>query len=231
MEKIVNCLFLFLFILFFSISCANEPPIVSTPIYKVLVYQKGSLGMPMDSIFLSVFFDLEDENGLTDITEINVIHIESELKWEIPLNQLEEYVWNEKKYYGYSFLEYENAQKILSGEYVIEVLDTAGNTSSTSFTVQFDGLPLNQSIAIKEINYKVDLVNHNELKITNGIYYAVDVKSLTERGIFHRSRKKFKQGQRIILSNEPLPQNSIISLMITKDIEEKEIIFLKDLIF
>lgn len=229
MKKIVNLLLILLS--FFIFSCANEPPVIDSPIYKIIIYQKGSLGIPVDSIFLSVFFYLDDDNGIEDITEINVIHLESELKWKIPLEMLtERYIWNDHGYYGYAFIEYENANSVLTGDYIIEVYDTAGNYNKVPFTVEITGVPLNKPFPIPDLKYKVEAIERKEIKISGDSFSAADIRVLTDKNIFNGGRKKFSNNQKILLANEPLPQNSILSIMISKDQEEKIVIFLKDLI-
>lgn len=228
MKKIVN-LFIVSLILFF-LACGNEPPVISFPSYNVLIYQKGALGINKDSIYLSVFFIVEDENGTEDITKVRVTHIESELTWDIPMELLnEKYIWNEKNYTGYPYLEYKNGDSILTGDYLIEIQDTAGNLTETTFVVEVDGVMLNKEYRFPEIKYKIESSEKKEIKILNDRYNSCDIKNLTDNSYFNGGRKKFKENQKIILNNSPLPQNTVISVKINKDIDEKIIYILKDI--
>jgi len=227
MKKIVN-LFIIPLILFF-LSCGNEPPVITFPSYNILIYQKGALGAAQDSIYLSVFFILEDENGLDDLTKIKVTHIDSELTWDIPLVLLnDKYIWNEKNYSGYPFLEYKNGESILTGDYLIEIQDSAGNLTETTFIVEVGGVMLNKEYKFPVIKYKLESSDKKEVKILNDRYNSCDVRILTDNSFFNGGRKKFKENQKIILNNTPLPQNTVISVKINKDIDEKIIYILKD---
>ena len=66
------------------ISCGNEPPVISSVMYNILIYQSGSLNIPNDSMFLSVYCILDDPNGLDDITQVKITHTETEYSWIIP---------------------------------------------------------------------------------------------------------------------------------------------------
>ncbi|MBN2546035.1 MAG: hypothetical protein JXB50_09580, partial [Spirochaetes bacterium] len=140
----------------------------------------------------------------------------------------DKYIWNEKSYTGYPFLEYNNGKSILTGDYIIEIQDTAGNLSQTTFVVEVDGIMLNKPYNFPEIKYKLESSDRKELKILNDRYNSCDIKILTDNSFFNGGRKKFKENQKIILNNNPLPQNTVISVKINKDIDEKIIYVLKD---
>ncbi|HOV15794.1 MAG TPA: hypothetical protein PK771_16005, partial [Spirochaetota bacterium] len=66
------------FILMMILSCGNEAPTISFPMYHVLIYENGALQMPADSIFLSLFFVISDDDGINDIKSIKLTHIDTE---------------------------------------------------------------------------------------------------------------------------------------------------------
>lgn len=115
----LQCILIILLLLIL-ISCGNEPPIITFPNYSILTYEGGSLNNPTDIMFLSIYFVLQDDNGIEDVNRIRVIHTDSEFSWELPLEVLQRTaIWQEKNYVGYPYLEYDNGKSILTGEYVI----------------------------------------------------------------------------------------------------------------
>lgn len=185
--------------------------------------------MPNDSIFISVYFVLED--SLDNIEEIKIIHTESEYEWKIPkeIVQKSNVVWGEKKFAGYSFLEFDNAKSILTGQYQIEVSDSAGNVAENNFFVEVEGVPSSTIYRMPEINYRITPLNKNrEIRIDGGSYSSCEIKFLNDPKMFENTRKKFGSDKKIILNkNEPVLPHSRLSVRINKDEDEIFVYFLK----
>ena len=187
----IASIILFLCMLSF-ISCGNEPPVISSVMYNILIYQSGSLNIPNDSMFLSVYCILDDPNGLDDITQVKITHTETEYSWIIPKDTIlnSKVVWNDKSYYGYSFLEFDNSRSILTGEYIIEATDSVGNTADQTFFVEIEGQVPNETYKIPEINYKLNYSAKNrEIKITGDKYNSCEIKLLNNTKAFNGGRE------------------------------------------
>ena len=226
-----------LIIIFFCmlsiISCGNQPPTISSVIYNILIYQAGSLNIPNNSIFLSVYCILDDPDGLDDITQVKITHIESDYSWIIPKETIlnSNVTWDDKKYRGFSFLEFDNAQSILTGEYIIEATDSVGNTAEQTFFVEIEGQVPNEIYKIPEINYKLNYSAKNrEIKITGDKYNSCEIKLLNNTKAFNGSRKKFIYGKDIILDEDIMQPRTQISARINKDENGNIIYFLKNFI-
>jgi hypothetical protein len=222
---------LFVIFLIILVSCGNEPPAVNFPLYNIVIYQNGSLNVPNDGIFLSVHFLLQAENGVEDIDLIRIIHQESEYSWILPKDIVlaQPVIWQDKTYYGYSFLEFNGARSILTGEYKIEVTDRAGNIAEAVFFVEVEGIIATEPFDIPEIKYQISADNKNkEIRITEGDYSSCEIKILNQPALFNSGRKKFPNGQKIVLNNnESMAKGTRISVRINREEEEKTIYFLK----
>ena len=228
----IKCLFrniLFLYILVILFSCGNEPPNISFPVYNILIYQAKSFNNPTNNIFLSLYFVLYDDDGFNDITVIRITHLKSEYSWTINPNELTKYDFDNKTYYGYSFLEYDNGKSVLLGDYSIEVEDEAGNVINTGVDVEIEGVDNDIPYEIPEINYTVTSADKGrELKIGNGNYWSVEVKAINRSDLYGGNRKKFLSDEKISITvnKNPLPQGSPFSIRINKDVNETVVYYL-----
>ena len=219
------------FITFMILSCGNEAPSVSFPIYHILIYEDQALQVPNSSMFLSVYFVINDEDGMNDIKSVKLTHIDSEYSWVLKKEELKSYDWENKTYYGYSFFEYNNAKSLLLGDYNIEVEDSAGNIGNSLFRVEIDE-PSNINISkdefrIPDINYRATTIeNGKEIKIENGKYFSVEVKFLDNPDLFNGGRKKFTEDQKIVVNpNENKMNGNLLSIKINQDVNETIVYF------
>ena len=235
----------FIFLLVLLISCGNEPPSISFPMYNILVYQGGSLNnIPNDSVFLSFYFQMFDENGIEDIEKVKITHVNSEYSWTINRDLLTSYDWNEKTYYGFSFLEYNNAKQVLLGNYHAEVNDTAGNVSDLYFQVDGDvssdetsgstnkNKDMSGDNSVYLFNYpdiKYVITNDkNEIKISGDSYNSCEIKLLNNPEFYNFQRKKFVYPQKVVIDNKGKDlKDAFISIRINKDINENIVYFLR----
>jgi len=228
-SKFLLILFIILFFLF--IDCGNEPPVISAPIYNILIYQKGSFNLSRDSIFLSVYFVLFDENGYEDINRIKITHTQTDYTWVLPNEILNDpTIWKEETYIGFSFLEYNDARSILTGEYIIDVEDKSGNSTQIPFYVEIEGLQLDKPYEIPDIKYDTKVINNKEIKISGDDYSSCEIKFINDSNFFNGGRKKFKKGKKIILNNKDMPAGTIISVRVNKDDNETMVYFLENII-
>lgn len=213
-------------------SCGNEPPLIFYPIYNILIYEEGAFNIPTNSIFLSLYFEIYDENGREDISELKITHLETEYSWTIQGENLNTVYWNEKELTGYSFLEYENANSVLLGKYLVEVKDKADNISSLLIDIEYPEDPSLKKIDLPEIKYQIETIeNGKEFKIKGDNYSSVEIKFLDKPEYFNNSRKKFFKNDKLILNNnKPLESNTIVSFKINKDNKEIIVYFLKQII-
>ena len=220
---------LFTVLTVFLFSCGNEPPNISFPVYNVLIYQANSFNNPSDNIFLSLYFVLYDDDGFEDISKVKITHIKSEYSWNLNPSELTKYDYNNKTYYGYSFLEYENGKAILLGEYSIEVEDKAGNIINSMTDVIIDGVDNDIPYDVPEIKYELSVADKGkELKIAKGEYWSVEIKAINRSDIFGGSRKKFKNDEKIELTDKKnvFPQGTPLSIKINEDVNETIIYYL-----
>jgi hypothetical protein len=222
-------IFLLIILLLFALSCGNEPPNISFPVYNILIYQAKSFNNPSDNIFLSLYFVLYDDDGFDDISTVKITHIKSEYSWTLNPNELTKYDFNNRTYYGYSFLEYDNAKSILLGEYDVEVEDKAGNIVNSDIDVEVEGYDNNLPYNVPEIKYELAVTDKGrELKIVKGDYFSAEIKALNRPDLFGGARKKFREDEKISISSNKtaLPQGTSLSVRINKDVNETTVYYL-----
>lgn len=219
-----------IFLLLFILSnCGNEAPVLTNPNYSVVIYQKNCFNMQQDSVFLSVYLNIFDENGFEDIVKMKITHIETEYSWTIPVSMFSKVIWDEKEYYGAPLLEFNGGKSILTGEYLIEVEDKSGNISQEIILVDMGESDYTKPYSVPEIKYELAVTNNNkELKVLYDKYSSCELKFLNKPTWFNGGRKKFKWGNKIILNNnKSMPDGTMISVRINKDDDEKVVYFLK----
>jgi len=219
-------------LLFLLYSCGNEAPVISSIKYQILIYENGSLNIGKNSIFLSVYFVLDDPNGLDDIVDVKITNSESDYSWIIPKDTLlkSSPVWDEKKYVGFSFLDYNNADSILTGDYIIEATDSVGNIADGTFFVEIAGLSSNEPYKAPQIKYHIGKVKSNEFKIIGDKYSSLEMKLLNYPKAYNGGRKKFLSGKNIIIEKEMVQPRNQISIRINQNEDENIIYFLKNFI-
>jgi hypothetical protein len=229
MKKILFFILLF----FILVSCGNEPSNISFPRYNVLIYQAGALNIPTDSIYLSFYFILSDDDGFEDIDKLKITHVKTEYSWEINRDQLSTYIWDNQTYYGIPFIEYNNGKAILLGDYKVEVLDKAQNITETFVNVEVEGDNSDNIYPVPEIKYTVEHdAKNKEIKIKNDKYYSVEVLFLNRADLFNGGRKKFKEeDEKIIFPELNDTKNIITSVKVNKDVNENIIYYLKNFNF
>jgi hypothetical protein len=176
-----------------------------------------------------LYFVLYDDDGFDDISTVKITHIKSEYSWNINPNELTKYDFNNKTYYGFSFLEYDNGMSVLLGEYNIEVEDKAGNIINTMVDVGVEGASNDVPYNVPEIKYEITTADKGkELKITGGDYWSVEVKALNRADLFGGSRKKFKNDEKITINDNKiaLPQGTPLSVRVNKDVNETVVYYL-----
>ncbi len=223
--RFVKNLFIFL-VLIIIFSCGNEYPVVEFPIYNILIYQEGALSVHNDSMFLSLYFILFDDDGNDDIVGVKITHIKTQYSWTIPYSELETYDYDNKTYYGSSFLEYNGAKSILLGEYVIEVTDRSGALTAITFVVEVDNK--DDIYELPPIDYSISFnKNNNEFKLRGDEYNSAEIRFINDPNIFDGGRKKFfSGGDKMIVDG--LNFNYVASFRVNKDINETIVYFLKN---
>ncbi|HBD92788.1 MAG: hypothetical protein A2015_08705 [Spirochaetes bacterium GWF1_31_7] len=225
--KLLQCMF-FLLLLLFIFSCENEPPYIRNPVYNIVVYQSGAGAGPSTMVFLSVHFILFDENGFEDISDISLIHVDTDIVWKLKRNDLEETLYGDNNYHGFSFFEYDNGNSVLLGDYIVRVTDSSGNQSDMALLVDLEGHSENiykSSIPEYEINLKE---NRKEIEFNKFEYSSLELKVLNQPELFNNSRKKFTFGEKLILSDKELVAGSLVSLRVNSAVDERLIYFLKN---
>lgn len=218
-----------LFFILFLISCENEAPYIKNPIFNVIIYQPGGTAGRSLTAFLSMHFVLYDENGIEDITHIDIIHTETEFVWKLQREQLETTTYGDNLCHGYSFIEYDNGNSVLMGNYLVRVYDTAGNRSDMMINVDLEGETgqiYKPEIPEFEVKIKED---KKELEILGSSFSSVEIKVNNKPDLFNNSRKKFYPSERLILSDEELPDNSVISVRVNSEKDERLVYFLRNI--
>lgn len=225
-KKIIS--FIICAFIFCLAACENEPPSIRNPIYNIVSYEDGSYLGNKGGIFLSVHFILYDENGREDIGDISLINTDYGYCWNLKNEDLEVTKWGDEVYYGYSFFEYDNAESVLLGNYIIRVCDKVGNIVDSGFLVEVE----NYSKSIYKFDfpeYEISVKdNRKEIEIKKMKYLSCEVKFPRNLAYFKNSRKKFENEERIILSDKGLEPNTLISFRINAEPDGKLIYFLKN---
>lgn len=225
-KKIV--LFAIFAVIFCLAACENEPPSIRNPIYNIVVYEDGSYLGNKGGVFLSVHFILYDENGREDIGDICLINTDYGYSWNLKNEDLEVTKWKDEVYYGYSFFEYDNAESVLLGNYIIRVYDKVGNVADSGFLVELDDFSGNvytPSFPKYEISVKD---NKKEIEIEKMKYLSCEIKFPRNLDYFKNSRKKFEANQKIVLADKMLEPNTLISFRVNAEPDGKIIYFLKN---
>lgn len=226
MKKII-LLAVSIFIFCFT-ACENEPPNIRNPIYNIVVYEDGSYLGNKGGVFLSVHFILYDENGHEDIETVRLINTDYGYSWDLKNEDLEMTKWGDDVYFGYSFFEYDNAQAVLLGNYIIRVYDKVGNTADSGILVELDNY---SGDVYKPVfpEYEISVKdNKREVEIKKMKYLSCEVKFPRNLDFYKNSRKKFESGERIILPEKSLEPNALISFRINAESDGKLIYFLKN---
>lgn len=226
MKKII--LFAILAFSFLLVACENEPPSIRNPIYNIVVYEDGSYLGNKGGVFLSVHFILYDENGHEDIENIRLINTDYGYCWNLKNEDLEMTKWGDDVYYGYSFFEYDNAQSVLLGNYIIRVYDKVGNAADSGILVELDNYSSNVYKPVFP-EYEISVKdNKKEVEIKKMKYLSCEVKFPRNLDLYKNSRKKFEAAERIILPEKSLEPNTLISFRINAEPDGKLIYFLKN---
>ncbi len=231
MFKYIYILIIILIIVFL-VSCGNEPPSLSYPFYNIIIYQTNSFpNINNDMVFLSVYFKLSDDDGLEDISEVYIRHIDSQYKWVVPYNSLNSQIYQNSVYYGYSFIEYNNNSSVLTGDYEIQAIDGSGNLSAISvFSVNIDGVSTNTEFSIGTIKYYTAYnKSFGELRVTGDPYYSVEFMIVERPELFEGGRKKYEPANFYELSEYGITERETISVRVNKDPLETIVYFLSRL--
>ena len=226
MKKLI--LFVVYVFIFCLIACENEPPSIRNPIYNIVVYEDGSYLGNKGGVFLSVHFILYDESGLEDIADIRLINTDYGYCWNLKNEDLEVTKWGDEVYYGYSFFEYDNAESVLLGNYIIRVYDKVGNVADSGILVELDDF--SESIYKPTFpEYEISVKdNRKEVEIKKMKYLSCEVKFPRNPGLFKKSRKKFEANERIILSEKGLEANTLLSFRVNAEPDGKVVYFFKN---
>lgn len=226
MKKIISLAVLVL--IFCLAACENEPPSIRNPIYNIVVYEDGSYLGSKGGVFLSVHFILYDENGHEDIENIRLINTDYGYSWNLKNEDLEMTKWGDDVYFGYSFFEYDNAQAVLLGNYIIRVYDKVGNSADSGILVELDNY---SGDVYKPVfpEYEISVKdNKREVEIKKMKYLSCEVKFPRNLDLYKNSRKKFESGERIMLPEKSLEPNTLVSFRVNAEPGGKLIYFLKN---
>ena len=119
--------------LFFLISCTGAPPQIGQ-----LVWQVNFLKAPEKPEIiptLSLFILVEDEDGITDIESLYIIHDESELFWKLNSDTWITKVISGKNWLGSNKIYMNDNSNLPSGKYRILVIDKAGDRDSRTINI------------------------------------------------------------------------------------------------
>ncbi len=107
---------------------------------------------------LSLFTLIEDEDGITDIDSVYVIHDESELFWKLDPDTWIINVLSGKNWIGSNSLSMNDNSTLPSGKYRIMVIDKAGERDSHQINIPSNMLKLNKNISFPELTIGSDIV-------------------------------------------------------------------------
>ncbi len=216
-------------LLFISIffACDNEAPVINSPIYNFVCYDSDGIGGSKRSIYLSVHFMLYDGNGVEDIVSIDLVNRINDYRWHIEKKNIEETIYGDNTYYGYSFFEYNGAQSVLLGEYLIQVEDSVGNVTEYPLYVETDNANKGE---FKFPDYKYEInIKDNKLTVTGVDYSSLEYCFTNDPSIFNNSRMKHLKGSDVALTKKNSGTIYNVSVRLNIDDEEKIVFFTRNI--
>ena len=148
--------------LFFSIfililvSCSGSVPQIGQSVWQV-----NFTKTPEEIKFsqeLSLFVLVEDEDGISDIASIYIIHDESELFWELVPDNWSIKIISGKNWLGSNSISMNDNSQMPSGLYRIVVIDKAGERDSSKINIPSNMLQLDNNIRFAGLIIDSDLI-------------------------------------------------------------------------
>jgi len=146
--------------LFFLISCSGSAPEIGQ-----IVWQVNFIKTPEKTEILptlSLFVLVEDEDGITDIDSIYLIHDKSELFWKLKSDTWTNKVLSGKNWVGSNRISMNDSSILPSGKYRLLVIDKAGDRDSLSINIAASMLEL------PSVNSFPELIIASDIKIDSG---------------------------------------------------------------
>lgn len=142
--------------LFFLVSCSGAAPEIGQ-----IVWQVNFLKVPKKAEILpalSIFILVEDEDGITDIESLYIIHDESELFWKLNTDTWIKKVISGKNWVGSNSISMNDNSSLPSGKYRIMVIDKAGDRDSLTINIASRMLELPDVYSFPELIIGSDII-------------------------------------------------------------------------
>ncbi|RLD28483.1 MAG: hypothetical protein DRI73_11540 [Bacteroidetes bacterium] len=146
---------IFLSLLFLN-SCSGAAPEIGQ-----IVWQINFLKSPEKTEILptlSLFILVEDEDGITDIESLYIIHDESELFWKLNSETWITKVISGKNWVGSNKISMNDHSSLPSGKYRIMVIDKAGDRDSLTINIASGMLELPDVYSFPELIIGSDII-------------------------------------------------------------------------
>lgn len=140
----------------FIISCSGSIPQIGQ-----IVWQVNFLKEPSDTQVvqaLSLFILVEDEDGITDIDSVYIIHDELELFWKLTPETWSQKNISSKNWIGSNNISMNDNSNLPSGKYRILVLDKAGERDTLQINISSNILVFDNKISFPNLQIGSDIV-------------------------------------------------------------------------
>ncbi len=168
MYRLTGIKLVFIVYVVFFVSCSGSIPQIGQ-----IVWQVNFIKAPEESSFLqalSLFILVEDEDGISDLDAVYIIHDESELFWKLDADVWTIKVISGKNWLGSNSITMNDNSSLPSGSYRIMVIDKAGERDSGVINIPSSMLKLDGNVIFPnlKINYDIEIeseYNDNTLRV------------------------------------------------------------------
>jgi hypothetical protein len=144
------------FFLLALISCSSSVPEIGQIVWQVNFLQKAVHSSVRQN--LSFFILIEDEDGITDIDYIYLIHDESELFWKLDPSNWTQKILSGKSWIGSNTIIMNDRSGLPHGKYRVMVIDKAGERDSREIYLSTKQLDFDSKKIFPELIIGTDII-------------------------------------------------------------------------
>lgn len=137
-------------------SCSGSVPQIGQIVWQINFVKAPGKAEVLPT--LSLFVLIEDEDGISDIDSVYIIHEESELFWVLDSDSWILNMLSGKNWIGSNSLSMNNYSTLPDGKYRILVIDKAGERDSLQINISSDILTLNNNIIFPRLIIGSDIL-------------------------------------------------------------------------
>jgi len=148
-------LLIILSVLFFF-SCSGSVPQIGQIIWQINYVKAPESNKVIPA--LSIFILIDDEDGISDIENIYIIHDESELFWKLDTETWSIKVIGGKNWLGSNNLSMNDNSILPEGKYRVMVIDKAGERDTIQLHISSNMLKLDENIRFPKLSIESDII-------------------------------------------------------------------------